>query len=98
MEFLAKDYNTRADLEQAIVSQFGTDISKNWDADVRIIGSLSELKTLHLSSSCRVFGVKVESTEVPKTQTKNPFVNPKLARDRNYKKEKENVTIKNSSI
>ena len=68
MEFLAKDYKNRQDLELAVKSEVGTDIKANKEAGHLIKGTREELKILFLSDTNSVFGVKVEITDSPTHQ------------------------------
>ena len=57
MEFLAKNYLTRTDLEKAIRSELGVDIGVNKQGGHTITGSRSELKLLSLSDTTSIYGV-----------------------------------------
>jgi len=60
VEFIASDYATRANLEDAIDMQVGKNIEDNEVAGHIISGTEADLKRLGLSLSTRVYGVKCE--------------------------------------
>ena len=68
MEFLAKDYLSRNDLEKAIKAEVGEQIQSNKEAGHLIRGTRSELRKFQLSDLNSVFGVKVEITDSPTHQ------------------------------
>ncbi len=58
MEFIAKNYKSRADLESVISAEVGTNIQKNIAEGHTIQGTRKELKLLHLDDTCSIFGVQ----------------------------------------
>lgn len=69
IEFLAKKYKSRADLEAAISAAFGQTPDKK---DCLIRGKRDELKILHLNDRSTVWGCKCEITDSP-TQDKKEY-------------------------
>ena len=57
--FQANQYQSRQDLEASILSEAGSDVTKNPEALHQIQGTDEELKKLSLSITSTVFGVKV---------------------------------------
>jgi len=68
MEFLAKNYLNRNDLESVIRAEVGDNIEKNRQEKNTIKGTRQELKKLFLSDTSMVFGCKIIITDSPTTQ------------------------------
>lgn len=65
MIFEAKNYSTRADLENQIKKEVGTDIDTNRTSEHVIKGIREELKRLQLSDMTTVWGIKCLITDSP---------------------------------
>ena len=62
---LAKDFDSRQDLENSLNAQIGTDIKANREAGHQIVGTRAELKKLYLSDTSMVYGVRCLITDKP---------------------------------
>jgi len=67
-EILAKNFNSRQDLESYLRAEIGDNIEKNKDEGNIIKGTRQELKKLFLSDVSTVFGCKVVITDLPTSQ------------------------------
>lgn len=65
MEFKAKQFNSRQDLEDYLKIKADTNIEANKTAGHTIKGTAEELKKLHLSDITSVFGCRVVVTDFP---------------------------------
>lgn len=59
VEILAKNFSSRQDLDDHVKNELGDDINANRQAGHTITGTGDELKALSLSTTTRVFGVRV---------------------------------------
>ena len=57
MQFQAKNYLNRQDLEEAIKAEVGDDSKANKEAGHNLIGTREQLKRLHLTDTTTVYGV-----------------------------------------
>jgi hypothetical protein len=82
--FQAKDFNSREDLESAIVSELGKTTDKK---DASITGTVTELLKLQLSHGQSVWGVIVEATDFqPDPVVEKPKRGPQFKSSLNYSK------------
>ena len=65
---LARDFETRENLESVIRSEMGDDTARNREAGHSIAGTREELKVLRLDDRTHIFGVKCVISDQP---TKN---------------------------
>lgn len=66
----AKVYKTRNDLEKFVAQSFSLDAEKK---DAEIVGTVAELKLLHLSPRNTFYGIKVKATDYkPKESVRPP--------------------------
>lgn len=72
IQFKAKDYLNRQDLELAIKAEVGFDTNTNREVGHTIIGTREEMKVLYLSDAVLVYGVFCIISDKPtKTKLKN---------------------------
>ena len=67
MIFKAGDFHTREYLERAITEELGKSTEHKKDS---IIGTVEELKRLHLSHGQKVWGVTVKASDPPEPKQK----------------------------
>lgn len=60
---LIKDFASRQDLDDYVKNELGDDIQANREAGHTISGMVDELKSFGLSTSSRIYGVKIVLVE-----------------------------------
>ena len=63
MNFKAKNYKSRNEIDIAIITECGKDIEVNRKSDYLIEGTWQELSDLSLSTSVNIYGVKIKQTD-----------------------------------
>lgn len=61
--FNTSDYSSRDALDRAVIREVGTDTTMKSKNDYVIVGTLSDLKRLHLSDDMSIYGVKITANE-----------------------------------
>lgn len=61
--FNTTDYVSRDALDRAVIREVGTDTTMKSKNDYVIVGTLSDLKRLHLSEDMNVYGVRITANE-----------------------------------
>lgn len=65
MKFVANEFETRAELDKAVLALVGDDIPANRTSPHFIEGTEEELKRLLLDGTTTVWGVAVKVTDIP---------------------------------
>ena len=60
MIFKTVDYKTRDALDKAVINAVGTNTDIKEKASYKIVGSVEDLKRLHISEDVNIYGVTVE--------------------------------------
>lgn len=63
MTFNTQDYTSRDALERAIIREVGSDATPKSLSEYQIVGTVSELKRLHLSEDSSIYGVRINLNE-----------------------------------
>ena len=76
MEFKAKNYQKRKDIERDVLKNLGKNIEVNREGGHIIKGKRDELKNLLLDDTKAIWGVSVEITDTPTKPKKGKSTKP----------------------
>lgn len=96
MIFLAKDFDTRQELERKVASVLG--LTADSKPSHSIQGTVGELKNLHLGHGSVFWGIRAESTDIDPVATdkKGKKKIERVNRGEIHKQKEENVDVKGS--